>query len=210
VLYDREALMRRQREEAKRRGALRWNPVRRPAPRRRRNPEDKAFIRDLVARLQDYKDNVVEEAGGDPDREFDPNDYPIYKGDIADYLGVPVLGWGATRVVAVLPSGNVVKLPWSDTGAESSDREWENWNEASEEVQELLLPPLEYVAGAIVFPRVKTVTDRDYDDPELDAARKAYARLYRSNAPGANAQDFQNTQNWGVYDGRLVLLDYGD
>lgn len=182
-----------------------------PRPRRlRRNPEDRAHIRDLLARLQDFKENVMEAAGDDPyETAFDPMEYPIYDDTLASYLGATVLGWGASRVVVLLPSGNVAKLPWTDEIA-SNEQEWENWQQASEEVQAMLLPPLEYVSGVLVFPRVKTVHDRDYDDPELSAARAKWKRLWSARAPGANAQDFQNTQNWGIYDGRVVLIDYAD
>lgn len=176
----------------------------------RRNPEDRAHIRDLLARLQDFKESVMEAAGDDPyETSFDPMAYPIFDDTISSYLDAPVLGWGASRVVVLLPSGNVAKLSWTDD-IDSNDREWGNWQEASEEVQKLLLPPLEYVSGVIVFPRVKTVHDRDYDDPELAAARNRWRDLWSAAAPGANAQDFQNTQNWGIYEGRIVLIDYAE
>ena len=187
----------------------RQRPVR-PVRRLRRNHEDRAHIRDLLARLQDFKENVMEAAGDDPyDTSFDPMAYPINDDTLASYLDAPVLGWGASRVVVLLPSGNVAKLPWTDEIA-SNEQEWENWQQASEEVQQMLLPPLEYVSGVLVFPRVKTVHDRDYDDPELAAARTKWKRLWSAGAPGATAGDFQNTQNWGIYDGRIVLIDYAE
>ena len=153
----------------------------------------------------------MEAAGEDPyETSFDPMAYPIYDDTLASYLEAPVLGWGASRVVVLLPSGNVAKLPWADDIIDSNEQEWENWQQASEEVQQMLLPPLEYVSGVLVFPLVKTVHDRDYDDPELAAARTKWKRLWSARAPGANAQDFQNTQNWGIYDGRIVLIDYAE
>lgn len=176
----------------------------------RRNPEDRAYVRDLLARLQEFKENVMEAADVDPhETPFDPMEYPIDDTTMQAYLDAPVLGWGASRVVVLLPSGNVAKLPWTDEIA-SNEQEWDNWNWASLEVQEMLLPPLEYVSGVLVFPRVKTVHDRDYDDPELAAARTKWKRLWSARAPGANAQDFENTQNWGIYDGRVVLIDYAE
>ena len=190
------------------------SPRPRKAPRRlRRNPEDRGYVRDLLARLQEFKENVMEAAEVDPyETSFDPMDYPIDDSTLQAYLDAPVLGWGASRVVVRLPSGNVAKLPWSDA-YEANEREWDNWNEASEassEVQEMLLPPLEYISGVLVFPHAKTVHHLDYDDPMLAAAREKWKRLWSAGAPGANAQDFQNTQNWGIYDGRVVLLDYAD
>jgi len=186
---------------------IRRNPRMR---RLRRNPEDRGYVLDLLARLQEFKENVMEAADVDPyDTEFDPMDYPIDDSTLQSYLDAPVLGWGASRVVVRLPSGNVAKLPWSDA-YEANEREWDNWNEASPEVQEMLLPPLEYVSGVLVFPHAKTVHHLDYDDPALAAARSRWRELWSAGAPGASAQDFQNTQNWGIYDGRLVLLDYAD
>jgi hypothetical protein len=191
---------------------IRHNPRRRTRPvrRLRRNPEDRAHIRDLLDRLEEFKSSVMEAAGDDPyETSFDPMDYPIYDDTLASYLDATVLGWGASRVVVLLPSGNVAKLPWTDEIA-SNEQEWENWQEASEEVQAMLLPPLEYISGVLVFPLVKTVHDRDYDDPELAAARARWRELWSARAPGANAQDFQNTQNWGIYEGRVVLVDYAE
>jgi hypothetical protein len=204
VLYDREALQRRQTQARQKRGLM-WNPKT-----LRRNPEDAGVIRDLLGRLQDFKEATMEAAGDDPyDTAFDPNEYPVSKYALSSYLDVPVLGWGATRVVVVLPSGNVAKLPWLEDVTSNED-EWNNWQEASPEVRQMLLPPLEYVAGAIVFPRVVTTENRDYDDRELVAARKKWERLWSARAPGANAQDFENSANWGEYDGRLVLIDYAE
>ena len=187
------------------------SPRPRKAPRRlRRNPEDRGYVRDLLARLQEFKENVMEAAEVDPyETSFDPMEYPIDDTTMQAYLDAPVLGWGASRVVVLLPSGNVAKLPWSDA-YESNEREWDNWNEASSEVQEMLLPPLEYISGVLIFPHAETVHHLDYGDPTLAAARTKWKRLWSAGAPGANVQDFENTQNWGIYDGRVVLIDYAD
>ena len=125
------------------------------------------------------------------------------------YLDAPILGFGATRVVVRLPSGNVAKLLWSDDISSTED-EWNNWQQASPEVRRKRLPPLEYVEGVLVYPHVETVEGRGYDDPDLVAARARWARLWNARAPGANASDFQRNANWGIYDGRLVLIDYAD
>ena len=176
----------------------------------RRNPEDAGVIRDLLARLQEFKYAVMEAAGDDPyDTPFDPHEYPISKYTLLSYLDAPILGFGATRVVVRLPSGNVAKLLWSDDISSNED-EWNNWQQASPEVRRMLLPPLEYVEGVLVYPHVETVEGRGYDDPDLVAARARWARLWNARAPGANASDFQRNANWGIYDGRLVLIDYAD
>lgn len=181
-----------------------------PSRRLRRNPEDAGVIRDLLARLQEFKYAVMEAAGDDPyDMPFDPNEYPISKYTLMSYLDAPILGFGATRVVVRLPSGNVAKLLWSDDISSNED-EWQNWQEASPEVRQMLLPPLEYVEGVLVYPHVETVEGRGYDDPDLVAARARWAKLWNARAPGANASDFQRNANWGIYDGRLVLIDYAD
>lgn len=182
-----------------------------PTRRLRRNPEDGGVIHDLMGKLMEFKYAVMDAAGDDPEStRFDVNEYPVSKYALQSYLDVPVLGWGATRVVVRLPSGNVAKLPWGDEEQDTNVREWENWQEASPEVRQMLLPPLELTYGVIVFPHVKTVEDRDYDDPALEAARKKWAKLWNARAPGANASDFQRNANWGIYDGRLVLIDYAD
>lgn len=182
----------------------------------RRNPEDQGYVLDLLDRLEEFKSSVMEAAGDDPyETTFDPMEYPIDSDTLRSYLDARILGWGASRVVVLLPTGNVAKLPWSDM-VEGNEQEWDNWQEASEEVQAMLLPPLEYVSGVLVFPLVKTVHDRDYNDPELSAARARWRELWSAAAPGANAQDFQNTQNWGIYTDpetgaqRVVLIDYAE
>ena len=168
-------------------------------------------MRELSEKLEDFKRAVMEAGGDDPDdTNFDPMEYPIFSDTIESYLDTKVLGWGASRVVVLLPTGNVAKLPWNEAGQQANDAEWENWQEASEEVQAMLLPPLEYISGVLVFPHVKTVHDRDYDDPELAAARTKWKRLWSAGAPGANAQDFENTNNWGIYGGNVVLIDYAE
>ena len=147
--------------------------IRRPARRLRRNPEDRAVVRELMDKLTDFKYAVMEASGEDPEyTRFDMNDYPINKYALESYLDTKVLGWGATRVVVTLPSGNVAKLPWGDEERETNVREWENWQEASPEVRRMLLPPLELFDGVIVFPRVVTEDRRDYDDPDLVAAER--------------------------------------
>jgi hypothetical protein len=193
-----------------------------PALRRRRNPEDRGHVRDLLDRLKEFTDNVMEAAGDDPyETTFDPMEYPIDDTTMQAYLDAPVLGWGATRVVVLLPSGNVAKLPWSDMTQASTDNEWDRWQAASDEVREMLLPPLEYVGGGIgviVFPFVRTAeaAGLDYDHPWLVEAREKWKALWLAGAPGAEAEDYQNTQNWGVYTDpdtgtkRVVLIDYGD
>jgi hypothetical protein len=183
----------------------------RSARRLRRNPEDRAVVRELMDKLMDFKYAVMEASGEDPEyTRFDMNDYPINKYALESYLDTKVLGWGATRVVVTLPSGNVAKLPWGDEERETNVREWENWQEASPEVRRMLLPPLELIDGVIVFPRVVTEDRRDYDDPDLVAARERWTKLWNARAPGANASDFHRNSNWGIYDGRLVLIDYAD
>jgi hypothetical protein len=176
----------------------------------RRNPEDQGYVLDLLDRLEEFKSSVMEAAGDDPyETTFDPMEYPIDSDTLRAYLDARILGWGASRVVVLLPTGNVAKLPWSDM-VEGNAREWDRWQEASEEVREMLLPPLEMVSGVIVFPRAKTVDDRGYDDPELAAARKRWKALWLAGAPGADVEDMQNTQNWGIYEGRVVLIDYAE
>ena len=205
VLYDRDALQRRQTQARQKRGLV-WNP--KPL---RRNPEDRAVVRELMDKLMDFKYAVMEASGEDPEyTRFDVNDYAINKYTLESYLDTKVLGWGATRVVVRLPSGNVAKLPWGDDEQETNVREWENWQEASPEVRRMLLPPLELIDGVIVFPRVVTEDRRDYDDPDLVAAREEWTKLWNAHAPGAKASDFHRNSNWGTYEGRLVLIDYAD
>ena len=84
----------------------------------------------------------------------------------------------------------------------------------------MMLPPLDFVypPGVIVFPEVEPVARDSREEARLSAADKEALRdaqerwldLSQRQAPGALTRDVYGAQNWGRYDGRLVLLDYED
>ena len=179
---------------------------------------DRALIRELGEKLRYYTRSIIEEAEGDPDAaEFDPNEYTVYKDDLERALGVPVLGWGYSRVVVRVAPGIVAKLPWREDGVERNSAEVSLYDEASDEVKELMLPPLDYVypPGAAVFPEVEVVAASSREEmampqqtkQELAKARARWLALVRSGEAGAVTEDVQSGANWGYHAGKRVLID---
>ena len=180
---------------------------------------DRARIRDLGEKLRAYTRGIIEEVEGDPDyAEFDPNEYTVYKDDLERALGVPVIGWGYSRVVVRVAPGIVAKLPWREDGIERNAAEVGLYGDASDEVKEMLLPPLDYVypPGAAIFPEVEVVAASSREQAKLDPAvrerlqqaKRRWLALVRAGEPGAVTEDVKSSANWGVYEGRIVLIDY--
>jgi hypothetical protein len=177
---------------------------------------DRARIRELGDKLRAYTRSIIEEVEGDPDAaEFDPNEYSVYKDDLERALGVPVLGWGDSRVVVRVAPGIVAKLPWREDGFERNAAEVQLYEQASDEVKEMLLPPLDYIdpPGVSVFPEAKHFAFADPEDLrkrrwEWDDARNRWLALVKSGKPGAVATDVWSSSNFGFYNGKLVLIDY--
>jgi len=178
---------------------------------------DHARIRELGEKLRAYTRGIIDEAGDDLNN-FDPYDYDISKGDMEHVLGVPVLGWGLSRVVVRVAPGIVAKLPWREDGVERNAAEVSLYDEASDEVKEMLLPPLDYVypPGAAVFPEVEVVAASSREQAalpqrkrqDLEHARARWLALVRSGEPGAVTGDVHSGENWGILDGKMVLIDY--
>ena len=182
---------------------------------------DRARVRDLAGRLAEWTRGVIEATGDDPDAvEFDPNAYPVDTHDLERVLGVPVLGFGYSRVAVRVAPGVVAKLPWRYDGQLRSESEYAAWDEATDEVRAMMLPPLDFVSppGVIVFPEVTPVARDSLEEArlpdavrdELRAAQARWLALAYAGTPGALTRDVYGAANWGRYDGRLVLLDYED
>ena len=182
---------------------------------------DRARVRDLAGRLGEWTRAVIEAAGDDPTEvEFDPNVYSFSHADLEQALGVPVLGSGYSRVAVRVAPGVVAKLPWRYDGTLRNESEYNAWSEADDTVRAMMLPPLDFVypPGVIVFPEVEPVAKdtraearlSPADAAALRAAQEDWLHLVQQQAPGALTRDVYGAQNWGRYDGRLVLLDYED
>ena len=182
---------------------------------------DRARVRDLAGRLGEWTRDVIEAAGDDPSEvEFDPNVYSFSHADLEQTLGVPVLGSGYSRVAVRIAPGVVAKLPWRYDGTLRNESEYNAWSEADDDVRAMMLPPLDFVypPGVIVFPEVEPIAGDSRaearlspaDAAALRAAQEDWLHLVQQQAPGALTRDVYGAQNWGRYDGRLVLLDYED
>lgn len=177
-----------------------------------------AKVRAIYARLGPWTRAVIEAAGDDPEfSEFDPNVYSFDGGQLEAALGVPVLGFGYSRVVVRVAPGIVAKLPWRQDGHDRNRAEVGAWDEASEAVQQMMLPPLGSIyPGIALFPEVKVVARNSMETAKLSPKVKAdlrraqqrWLRLVNAGAPGAITSDVYGPGNWGRYEGRLVLIDY--
>lgn len=182
---------------------------------------DRTRVRDLAGRLAEWTRGVIEANGDNPDEvEFDPNEYSVDTRDLERALGVPVLGFGYSRVAVRVAPGVVAKLPWRYDSQLRSQSEYAVWEEAADEVKAMLLPPLDLVPNpsVIVFPEVEPVARDSRAEARLPEsvqtalrdAQDRWMEMSYAGMPGALTHDAYSAQNWGWYDGRLVLLDYED
>lgn len=182
---------------------------------------DRTRVRDLAGRLAEWTRGVIESNGDNPDEvEFDPNEYSVDTRDLERALGVPVLGFGHSRVAVRVAPGVVAKLPWRYDSQLRSESEYAAWEEATDEVRAMLLPPLDLVPNpsVIVFPEVEPVARDSRAEARLPEsvktalrdAQERWMKLSYAGTPGALTRDVYGAANWGRYDGRLVLLDYED
>lgn len=163
----------------------------------------------IGARLTAFQNKVMRQAGDDPsETSFDPEVYSFSYAELSKALKVQVIGNGNSRLVVRVAPGVVAKFPWRDELVAQNVAEYEAYQEASPEVQALLLPPLGLVHGVILFPEVERLDPKDQEDPAFAEAINRWSALYLANAPGANATDIASWRNWGRHNGRLVLLDY--
>lgn len=191
-------------------------------------------IRAIYARFEAWKRRMTYAAGGDPDQDaFDhrvhvwghgshllehlPDDFVTqpdgrairaWIADLERALGAKVLGMGGGRVVVLAAPNTVAKLPWNAAGVEQNQGEIASWDEADEDVRTWMLPPIDFVfpPGISIFPLASVRSPAFF--ASIGAAKKAWANLVHIGAAGANTGDAIKTENWGEYEGRLVLLDY--
>lgn len=188
----------------------------------RRNPpmtreERAALIEVLVREVETYRQQLIadeeaENEGIELSGFEEPSDFYYWDEDELQHrLGVPMLGYGVTRVAVELPDGSVAKLPWGRGGRTATANEIAVWQGAPARLREMLLPPLDYLPdlGVVVFPKVRVL------DPYEDAAlqKGLEERLRRLPATFPRFTDLR-PENSGVYTDpttgkqRVVLIDY--
>jgi hypothetical protein len=116
----------------------------------------------------------------------------------------PVLGWGNRRVALGATPDLVVKLPYTPTSEGDNRREADPWASAPVAVARHLAPV--YAADPDGRWIVMQFADGiGCDDEEEDAYRAAFRVVTE-----AGLEDVSDAiQNWGTYDGRYVVRDYG-
>ena len=111
------------------------------------------------------------------------------------------LGMGIGRAAFLLPKGIVLKVAIDDAARPMNRSEARIWSSASREDALHLLPVLAVGADGwwVAMPYCNTDGDRKNIDPQ--ARRRVYDLVGRA--------DVGASDNWCRYQGRLVLLDYG-
>jgi len=171
-----------------------------------------AYRDDLVVREERKHGTGAEEA-----YTYAPNDFSFWDEDALEQrLGVPLLGYGVSRIVVQLPDGNVAKLPWlrpmerQETGFSGNDVEYDVWRTADASLRNLLLPVLDYfpASDVLVVPFAEVL---DEDNPEsMRIVNGLVARLQELESTIADL----HTENCGFYTDpatgkkRAVVIDY--
>ena len=127
-----------------------------------------------------------------------------------------VLGTGGSRVVVGLCRQHALKVDlngYSEAGRSvQNDREWAIWQKAESELKALLCPILEQGASQgvnwLLMARCQKIEKLVPETMQLAYRVRGINDMedYREDLGGIGWL----TDNWGVFEGRQVLLDYGD
>lgn len=135
--------------------------------------------------------------------------------DMLEFHGFTVLGRGGGRVVVDLGSGYAAKLASWQGGRNQNKREFKIWNSAKGELREMLVPilRLDEAGSMVLVPRVVSVGDllRAADRTQAKEVEDMIGQAMRRISPliPEAIVDFSFDFNWGLHDGKLKLLDYG-
>jgi len=188
---------------------------------RRRNPsmtreERGALVALLAQEVVQYRDalEVQEErqngAGAEETYGYAPDEFYFWDEDALERrLGVPLLGYGVSRIAVRLSDGTVAKLPWL-VGLTGNDIEHALWKTSGSRIKELLLPVLDYFpdSDVLIVPYAEVLND---ENPEhVRIADRLAARLEEL---GSSIVDV-TPENCGFYTDpatekkRVVVIDY--
>jgi hypothetical protein len=128
--------------------------------------------------------------------------------------GTRVLGSGNFRVVVALGDGTVVKLALDSWGEKENERELEAWQEyEGTPVSDFLAPILSGWQHAVVMKQAKALSGEALTAnarlrQAFEQRRAAVETLYRAGEHFI--EDTYKPSNWGVLDGKIVLIDYAE
>lgn len=172
-----------------------WAPNVEPVSGRRRNPSSpEVLYADWAARL----DAAAPVRGGR--RRIDWRDLdPVMDGFEQD-TGMELMGYGAGRAVYEIDDERVLKLAIGPGGQAQSREECRRWNETK---SPYLAPVFACAVDGtwLVMGRAESI---DHDEWEAMPQRKAVVTQLDIE------DEDDSEENWGRYQGRLVLVDYGD
>jgi hypothetical protein len=154
----------------------------------------------------------------DPDEveDFFLSDHPWIPDGVQRWweqaTGTRYLGHGNYRVVVSLGDGTVAKFSLDSHGEDENSREVEAWDEyAGTPVADFLAPMIWGSDEMVVMRQAEALSmDKLEADPALALALKR--RDDALNALGLqgkhNITDTAHPGNWGILDGKIVLIDY--
>ena len=158
------------------------------------------------------------EAVVDPEEvdDFYLSDHPYIPPSVKSWweekTGTRYIGHGNYRVVFSVGDGTVVKLALDNQGQSENQNEVDSWNEYHDTpVGQMLAPMIEGDEGAVVMRQAVPLSKRMFElNPSIEADfRKADRRFNElAFASGHNINDTAALGNWGVLDGKIVLIDY--
>jgi hypothetical protein len=175
-----------------------------------------ALVAMLAQEVVQYRDalELQEErqngAGAEETYGYAPDEFYFWDEDALERrLGVPLLGYGVSRIAVRLPDGTVAKLPWL-VGLTGNDIEHALWKTSASRIKELLLPVLDYFpdSDVLIVPYAEVLND---ENPEhVRIADRLAARLEEL---GSSIVDV-TPENCGFYTDpatekkRVVVIDY--
>lgn len=118
---------------------------------------------------------------------------------------------GAGRIVFDLEDGHIVKVAKNERGTIEIENEWYVYNHVPSHIQTKLCPIVWYEKGYLIMPKIK-VYGRGLNFnhcPTLFADKNKELVNYLVKEFDLDDFDFTFEFNWGLYNGNLVLLDYG-
>lgn len=130
------------------------------------------------------------------------------KEEIKDYLfdnGYKVIGFGQGRVVVSLDDNKVGKIAYNSNGIEQNKRETKIWNSLK---SDLLMPVLDSDSSGIAIISLLGSPCGEECEEEIEKAKKILKNEF-AKIGIQSFIDLHNLANWGTYEGKVKLFDYG-
>lgn len=132
---------------------------------------------------------------------------------LADLIGLPLLGNGSNRFVVEF-EGVAVKLPLWSMGIQENMQESYLWSGFEEGIQKYFLPCLGSETYFSIFPLIEPLEYEQWQSILTETQKDYEIMVQDLKACGINLHDVEFCEErydqWALYEGRLVIIDYGD